>query len=156
LPVLHGFGLDPGDLKENIVVDFADLYELPSGSILRIGEAVVRVTFHCELCKKVLKRAQWSDLLHKRGVFGQFLNRGRISIGDRLVVMPSRAEIIPYDAKERIRWYLARQREPVMASRLIFEVGLPSSYARALPAILRKMPEVDRRAVIFKSHQTNR
>src|SRR5436190_22482809 len=74
LPILHQCGLKPSDLRENIVVDFAKLYDLPSGSILQIGEAVVRVTFHCEPCRTVLKHVQLRDILHKRGVFGQFLN----------------------------------------------------------------------------------
>ena len=153
LPIIHECGLEPGDLRENIVVDFAELYDLPSGSILQVGEAVVRLTFHCEPCKKVLKYGRVRDILHKRGVFSQFLNNGRVSIGDRLMLMPGRAEFIPYDPKERIRWYLARQRQPVMASTLIREVGLPSSYARALPAILKKMPEQHQRVVLFKSQR---
>jgi hypothetical protein len=48
---------------------------------------------------------------------------------------------------------MARQLEPVTASKLIFDLGLHSSYARALPAILRKMPELDRSAVIFKARE---
>jgi hypothetical protein len=49
---------------------------------------------------------------------------------------------------------MASQLEPVTASKLIFDLGLHSSYARALPAILRKMPELDRSAVIFKARET--
>jgi hypothetical protein len=75
-------------------------------------------------------------------------------VGDRVIVTRACAEAIPYDIKTRIRWYMARQLEPVAASKLIFDLGLHSSYARALPAILRKMPELDRSAVIFKARET--
>jgi hypothetical protein len=63
-------------------------------------------------------------------------------IGDRLLITSACAEGIPYDIKKRIRWYMARQLKPVTASKLIFDLGLHSSYARALPAILRKMPDL--------------
>jgi hypothetical protein len=45
-------GLNPGDLRENIVVDCDDLYDLPSGTVVKIGQALVRLTFHCEPCRK--------------------------------------------------------------------------------------------------------
>src|SRR4029078_9735854 len=142
LPILHQCGLQPGNRRENIVVDFANLHDLPSGTILRIGDALIRLTFHCEPCKPVLKQFLLKDILHKRGVLGQFLNSGHMRVGDRVIVTRACAEAIPYDIKTRIRWYLARQLEPVAASKLIFDLGLHSSYARALPAILRKMPDL--------------
>jgi MOSC domain-containing protein YiiM len=119
LPILHQCGLQPGDLRENIVVDFATLHDLPSGTILRIGDALIRLTFHCEPCKPVLKRVPLKDILHKRGVLGQFLNSGHMRIGDGLIITPSCAEAIPYEIKRRITWYMARQLKPVMASKLI-------------------------------------
>jgi MOSC domain-containing protein YiiM len=132
---------------------FATLHDLPSGTILRIGDALIRLTFHCEPCKPVLKYVLLKDILHKRGVLGQFLNSGQMRIGDRLLITSACAEGIPYDIKKRIRWYMARQLKPVTASKLIFDLGLHSSYARALPAILRKMPDLDRTAVIFKARE---
>jgi MOSC domain-containing protein len=116
LPILHQCGLRPGDLRENIVVDFANLHDLPSGTILRIGDALIRLTFHCEPCKPVLKYVLLEDILHKRGVLGQFMNRGQVRIGDRLIVARACAESIPYDTKQRIRWYMAPRRcRPQMA-----------------------------------------
>ena len=101
LPILHQCGLQPGNLRENIVVDFANLHDLPSGTILRIGDALIRLTFHCEPCKPVLKYVLLKDILHKRGVLGQFLNSGQVRLGDRLIVTRACAEAIPYDTKKR-------------------------------------------------------
>jgi hypothetical protein len=41
-------GLKPGDLREKIIVDFDRLYDLPSVTVIKIGEAMLRLTFHCE------------------------------------------------------------------------------------------------------------
>ena len=39
-------GLKPGDLRENIVVDCNDLYDLRSGTVVKVGQALLRLTFH--------------------------------------------------------------------------------------------------------------
>ncbi|MBO0753560.1 MAG: hypothetical protein J2P53_15680, partial [Bradyrhizobiaceae bacterium] len=36
-------GLVPGDLRENVVVDMDGFYDLPSGVVVRIGQALVRL-----------------------------------------------------------------------------------------------------------------
>jgi len=52
-PVIAECGLKPGDLRENILVDCLDLYELPSGMVVKIGQSLLRLTFHCEPCKRI-------------------------------------------------------------------------------------------------------
>jgi hypothetical protein len=151
LPISKQCGLRPGDLRENVVVDFPDLYELPSGTILRIGKAAIRLTFHCEPCKGILAKVPLKTILHKRGVLGCFLNSGTIRVSDELSIAARREESIPYDIKERIRWYLGRQSSPMPATKLIYDLGLSYSYLRALPALLRKTPDIDSNLVIFTS-----
>src|SRR5437764_7554819 len=48
------FGIQAGDLRENITVIFPGLYDIPSGTVVKIGRALIRLTFHCEPCKKIL------------------------------------------------------------------------------------------------------
>lgn len=137
--VTAAFGLNDGDLRENVVVDFDGLYELPSGTVVRIGEALVRLTFHCEPCKKIAHLVDLKDVLHRRGVFGSFLNSGRIAVGDRFAVTEDRFEAIPYAVGERIRWFLKRHGASVALVDLAHAIGLPaSSYGKALPALARK------------------
>lgn len=131
-------GLSPGDLRENIVVGFDSLYDLPSGTVVQIGQALIRLTFHCEPCKKILRRVEFDRILHKRGVFGMFLNDGVISIGDRFSVTEQKFEEIPYAVNERIRWYLKNSDPSAVALDLVHTIGLPSSYARAMPRLLKK------------------
>ena len=137
--VMAECGLQPGDLRENIVVDFDRLYRLPSGIVVQIGQALLRVTFHCEPCKKILHLVEYDRILHRRGVFGSFLNCGRISIGDEFVITEQRLEPIPYAVNERIRWFLKKKQGPAAAIDLAHTIGLPSSYARAMPRLLDKL-----------------
>ena len=138
-PVLFDCGLRPGDLRENVLLDEDKLYDLPSGTVVRIGQALIRLTFHCEPCKQILKLIAFDRIVHRRGVFGCFLNAGNISLGDELVVTEQKFEPIPYAVKERIRWFLSKGNAPAAAGQLIQSLGLPSSYARAMPRLLEKL-----------------
>jgi hypothetical protein len=137
-PILADCGLKPGDLRENILLEDDGLYALPSGTVVRIGQALIRLTFHCEPCKQVLKLIAFDRIVHRRGVFGCFLNEGTISLGDELVVTEQKFEPIPYAVSERIRWFLSKGQAPAAAGQLIEAIGLPSSYARAMPRLLEK------------------
>jgi hypothetical protein len=154
---LAALGYAPGEMHENIVVDFPRLHDLVSGSVLAIGPALVQLTFHCEPCLKVRKPGQsLKPLLHRRGFLGKFLNEGAIGIGDRICVTSRKEEFIPYEPRDRIEWFLRKQSGPVLAAELLFEVGLPSGYARALPAMLRKLPNIPANSVVFASQSAKR
>jgi MOSC domain-containing protein YiiM len=132
-------GLAPGDLRENIEVDAEHLYDLPSGTVIRIGEALIRLTFHCEPCKKILHLVAFDRILHKRGYLGSFLNSGRISVGDAVTVTEQKLEAIPYAVKDRIRWFFGKQNAALGAMDLVHALGLPTSYARAIPRLVANM-----------------
>jgi MOSC domain-containing protein YiiM len=153
LPIARECGLVPGDLRENIVVDDLHLYELESGTVVVIGEARIRLTFHCEPCKGILAKVKLRDILHKRGVLGCFLNSGEIYVGDGYSVKRQQFDPIPYEIKDRIKWYVARQNVPVAADKLVYEIGLSKSYLRALPALIRRTPGLDPASITFKSQQ---
>jgi MOSC domain-containing protein YiiM len=131
--------LRPGDLRENIVVDFDALYELPSGTVVQIGHALIRLTFHCEPCKKILSLVPFDRIVHKRGVLGSFLNEGTISVGNRFSVTEQKLEEIPYAVSDRIRWFLKTRGPSAAAIDLVHGIGLPASSASAVPGLLRKL-----------------
>ncbi len=131
--------LKPGDLRENIVVDCDDLYELPSGTVVQIGQARLRLTFHCEPCKKILHLIDFDRVLHRRGVFGMFLNDARIALGDEFAVTEQRFEEIPYAINERLRWYLKKHGARGAALDLVHALGLPASSGRTMPRLLAKL-----------------
>jgi hypothetical protein len=137
--VTRELGLQSGDLRENVVIDLDGFYDLPSGSVIRVGEALVRLTFHCEPCRRILHLVDYDDVLHRRGYLGCFLNRGMISVGDAVAVMAERHESIPYGTKDRIRWFLGRQDAGLVARDLAHTLGLPGACARALPRMVEKL-----------------
>jgi MOSC domain-containing protein YiiM len=132
-------GLEPGDLRENIEVDFDGLYQLPSGSVIRIGEALIRLTFHCEPCKNILHLVGFDAIVHKRGYLGAFLNSGTVAPGDAVTVTEERLESIPYAVKDRIRWFIGKQNAGLAALDLVHALGLPSTYARAMPRLVANL-----------------
>jgi hypothetical protein len=150
---LDRFGLPAGQLRENVVVDHPDLHDLPSGTVLRIGSVTVRLTFHCEPCGRVIDKARASDLLHHRGYLGQIVDGGRVSVGDSIKDLGVQFDAIPYAVKDRIRWALERQEKPVKAADLLFACGIPVCYSRALPKLLRTLPEHLGSLVMFESHR---
>ncbi len=136
---LRRLGLRPGDLRENVVLGGDGLYGLPSGTMLRVGTAELRLTFHCEPCARVTALASAKALLHQRGYLASVVTAGTIRIGDEARVMNSRQAQVPYAPRDRIAWYLQDRDAPIDAAELLWEVGLPRAYARALPALLRRI-----------------
>jgi MOSC domain-containing protein YiiM len=132
-------GLNPDDLRENIVVDCDDLHDLPSGTVVKIGQALLRLTFHCEPCKKILKLIEFERIVHRRGVSGMFLNNAPIALGDEFVVTQQRFEEIPYAINERIRWFLKTHGGRGAALDLVHALGLPASSSRIMPRLLAKL-----------------
>jgi MOSC domain-containing protein YiiM len=132
-------GLAPGDLRENIEVDCDELYALPSGTVIRIGAALIRLTFHCEPCRKILHLVGFDEIVHKRGYLGCFLNSGTIALGDAVTVTDETLEAIPYAVKDRIRWFLGKQNAVLGAMDIVHGLGLPSSYARAMPRLVASL-----------------
>lgn len=149
------FQLRPGDLRENIVIDDSltgNLHEHPSGTVLEIGCVLIRLTVHCEPCYRIKDVVNLKAIEHKRGYFGAVLKGGTIEIGDKIRCLQQKNEAIPYDIKERLRWYLARLTAPVQVTRLVHEIGVPQSYCRVIPNLLRDQPEF-RGMVLFRGRR---
>ena len=129
-------GLKNGDLRENAVVDCDELYDCPPAPSFR---SLIRLTFHCEPCKKILKLVDLKTILHRRGVFGTFLNSGRRRVNDAFAVTEQQLEAIPYPVGERVRWFLTRHGASAALTDLAHAIGLPASYNKALPRLLQRI-----------------
>jgi MOSC domain-containing protein YiiM len=136
--VIAECGLQPGDLRENIVVEFNRLHDLPSGTVVKIGRSLIRLTFHCESCRKILKKVDFKTIAHRRGVLGMFLNRGTIAVSDPFIVTEQKMEAIPYATIDRISWFLKKRRAPDAAIDLVHAIGLPAYYRSVVPRMLRR------------------
>lgn len=137
--IIERFDLEPGDLKENIIIDGLDIHALSSGTVIQIGEVQIRLTYHCEPCKQIKDVVDLKKIEHQRGYLGMVLNKGEIQIGDTLTVLDITYDSIPYTIKDRIIWYLDQQENPVSIKKLAYEISVSPSYYRAIPNMLKKM-----------------
>ncbi len=83
-------GLTPGKFAENITTGGIELYTLPVGTKLRLGQCLTEVTQigkechqHCEIYKKVGK-----CVMPTQGIFVKVLTEGTIRPGDALEIVP--------------------------------------------------------------------
>jgi MOSC domain-containing protein YiiM len=93
-----GFAIAPGDLGENVVTQGLDLLQLPTGTILHLGEtARIEITglrnpciqidrFRPGLLKEVLGKAPGGKVIRKAGIMGVVLESGTIRAGDAVRV----------------------------------------------------------------------
>ena len=149
---LRSFAIQPGELRENVLVDFDELYELPSGSEIEIGTLKVRLTFHCEPCKKIAHLASPKDLIHQRGYLGTILNTGKASIGDSVSLIGNLHEAVPYEPFDRVKWFLDKTEEKVTAIELTSAIALRRTYCRVLPRYLKKLGTKYASKVVFTTH----
>jgi hypothetical protein len=155
LSALRTLRFKPGELRENVVLNLDTLYELASGTVLSIGEVRVRLTFHCEPCKVIADPSRLRSLIHRRGVLAQFLDDGKIFVGDKVKILSDQFPPIPYKSKERVVWYLSECAGPISALELVRTIGLPDSYVRALPRHLETIPKNLASKVYFKKRRPN-
>lgn len=143
LPVstIREFNLHVGDLMENIITEGIDIHSIESGTVIKCGGVKIRLTYHCEPCKRIKGKVNLKEVEHRRGYLGTFMDVGCIRIGDAVQVLGKQFETIPYAIKERIGWYLDKQVKAVTVKTLANEIGLSPSYYRAIPNILKNMDE---------------
>ena len=82
-------GLTPGKFAENVTTEGIELFTLPVGTRLQLGECLVEVTQigkechqHCEIYKKVGK-----CVMPLEGIFVKVLSEGTIRPGDPVTVV---------------------------------------------------------------------
>lgn len=91
-----GFDVSEGDMGENVTTRGVDLLGLPTGTLLRLGDAaVVEVTGLRNPCKQlddfqkglqaaVLGRDEDGNLVRKSGIMGVVAEGGEVRPGDRI------------------------------------------------------------------------
>ncbi|MGH2537324.1 MAG: MOSC domain-containing protein [Candidatus Promineifilaceae bacterium] len=81
---LGEFGLEPGQIRENVVVSGLDLAGLAEGAQLRAGEALLEVTGDCDPCQFIdaIRPGLEAAMRGRRGIFGRVVQGGLIRLGD--------------------------------------------------------------------------
>jgi MOSC domain-containing protein YiiM len=94
-----GYDVAPGDLGENVTTEGVDLFSLPTGTILRLGDrAVVTVTGLRDPCNQInklrkgmLKEVLWREddgtTVYRVGIMAVVSTGGLVRPGDPLTVV---------------------------------------------------------------------
>ena len=88
---LDEFGLQPGEVKENITTRGIRLMSLASKARLKIGgEVTLEMTKACSPCSRMeeLRHGLQKDIAGKRGMLARVVVGGKIRIGDVVEVLP--------------------------------------------------------------------
>lgn len=107
----NGFNVSPGDMGENITTRGINLLELPTDTLLYLGDtAVVKVnglrnpcaqlnSFRSGLMNAVLDRDEKGNLIRKAGVMSIVTVSGEVRSGDKILVeLPPK----PYRSLDRV------------------------------------------------------
>jgi len=82
-------GLDPGKFAENITTDGIELFTLPVGTVLQIGETVQEVTQIGKECHHgcAIKQQVGDCVMPREGIFTKVLKGGKVRSGDEIKVV---------------------------------------------------------------------
>ena len=81
---IQEFGLSPGALRENIILEGQSLSNAEAGTVIQIGAATLEVTLDCSPCDLLdnIRPGLQDDMEGRRGTLCRVLNGGVITIGD--------------------------------------------------------------------------
>ncbi len=85
---LEKLGLQIGAVKENITTRGIGLMELPIGTRLRMGEAVLEITGECHPCERMeeLRAGLRVALAGQRGMLARVAQGGLMRLGDSILI----------------------------------------------------------------------
>lgn len=84
---LEEMKIAPGAVKENITTRGIDIRALKTGERLRIGEALLEVTYRCDPCDRMneIRAGLKDELRGHRGMLFRVVEGGRIRVGDSIL-----------------------------------------------------------------------
>ncbi len=142
---LQHFGVQPGNLRENIVLRGVPREAFVPGMVLGLGRQVsVRLTFHCEPCKRIAHVVRSLDeIAGRRGLVGVVVSGGRLEIGNSVAISPRRQPALSEVPYERFLLFLGAvpRGKVVDYKQVVIGMGVADSYVRAIPRYLRRSRE---------------
>jgi len=138
---LHQFDLQPGDLRENILLN-TELDGFKSGEVLQIGEAWIRLTFLCEPCAylETLQPGLVKRIYGKRGWLGMVVRSGAIAVGNTVTPTPDQLSPLADDARSRFEELVARipPGQVITTRNLVLALGVTNAHYRVFPTFIKK------------------
>lgn len=134
--------INPGELSENMVIYGVDADRFIPGAMLKFDTgAAIRLTFHCEPCKRVAHLVKsLKSIEKKRGILGVVINDGLLTSGDRFELQPDVFPALSDLPYERFLDLLTKipTGQVVTYKQLIIGIGVSDGYFRAIPKYLQK------------------
>jgi len=86
---LDSVGVEPGDIRENLTVEGADVQRWPIGQQVRVGEALFEITMVCDPCQRMddLRQGLRAELDVKRGMLARVVESGEVAVGDEIELL---------------------------------------------------------------------
>ncbi|MBD2473007.1 MGMT family protein [Nostoc sp. FACHB-145] len=139
---ISDLGIPPGELRENIVIAGIQPENFTPGSLMSFDSgAAIRLTFHCEPCKRIAHLVDSLKILQaKRGILGVVINSGRICIGDNVHIETDKFPALSENPYERFLEFILKvpAGKVVTYQQIIQAIGVDNSYLRAIPLYLKK------------------
>jgi alkylated DNA nucleotide flippase Atl1 len=134
--------INPGELSENMVIAGVDADRFIPGAMLKFDSgAAIRLTFHCEPCKRVAHLVKsLKSIEKKRGILGVVINDGLLTSGDRFELQPNVFPALSDLPYERFLNFLTKIPigKVVTYKQIIICIGVSDGYFRAIPKYLQK------------------
>ncbi|MDZ8187396.1 MAG: MGMT family protein [Nostoc sp. ChiSLP02] len=136
------FAIPPGELRENIVIAGINFENFIPGSLITIdGDAAIRLTFHCEPCKRVAHLVDsLKSIYYQRGILGIVINSGTIRVGSNVKIETDKFPAFSEKPYERFLDFIVKvpSGNVVTYQQIITAIGVDNSYLRAIPIYLKK------------------
>ena len=86
---LQSVDVEPGDIRENLTVEGADVQQWPVGQRVRVGDAVFEITMVCDPCHRMdeLRQGLRAELDDKRGMLARVVESGEVAVGDEIELL---------------------------------------------------------------------
>jgi MOSC domain-containing protein YiiM len=139
---LQELSINPGELSENVVISGVDSDRFTPGAMLKFDcGAAIRLTFHCEPCKRVAHLVESLKTIEKkRGILGVVITDGSLTTGDRFELQPNVFPALSDLPYERFLDLLTKipAGKVVTYKQIIIGIGVSDGYFRAIPKYLQK------------------
>ncbi|WP_251959134.1 MGMT family protein [Nostoc commune] len=139
---IFDLSIKPGELRENIVIQGIELDNFIPGSLLTFESgAVIRLTFHCEPCKRIAYLVEsLKSIQSKRGILGVVIKSGKIHVGSNFQVQANKFPALSENPYERFLDFIIKipSGKVVTYKQIIKAMGVDNSYLRAIPTYLKK------------------
>jgi MOSC domain-containing protein YiiM len=139
---LDAFGIQPGALRENLVIAQSQEDSLKPGALVHFGQsAQVRLTFYCEPCKRIAHLVpSLQAITRRRGIVGVVLGDGVVAVGDEVVITPDQFPPFPENPYQRFLAFMALvpKGKVVSYKQITTGMGVATSYVRAIPGYIQR------------------